>query len=568
MSRALPLLPPRSHRPRQPVAEILPPRQSMMIPPAGRPTQGTFMDRGDGEDRTSWTVSKSLGSPFLGSYGSTTAWNVTASAGQRVSRDASLAASVSLGMLQTNPHIASIVLAKLAHVLGTGLVLSAKVDAIACGMTEDQARDVSAQAERLFKAWAANPRECDWMGQLPLSQQAAAGFVNYLQAGELLAIVDAAEVPDARTLTKVRMLDSTMLDRTKNNTMAGGSVIQGVEFSKPGRIVAYHIRDVSPGAPLETVMAKRVAATTAWGRPKVIHAFNALLPLQIRGLSPLTPALTSANEKEQLGHYTLTQALVGTAVVSTIYSDEAPGSAASNLNADTTIYPVSGTMPAPPYAPANRVEHYEKNEVSLEPGKTTFLARGDKYALHTAPTNPQFKVLDDSLGRRASKAIGLSAEDVDGNYSSVNMSAARMSSELPYRNTLRDRDNILLPFYKGVYRAFLEEQIERGFIRLPRNAKPFLDAVDGYCNAKWLGPGRMQPDIKKYAEATILLIENGLLTVSDALAEAGQDFEENVAQRKREKASLTEAGLVGWVPVPGTTSTQTRKEEITEEDDK
>jgi len=107
---------------------------------------------------------------------------------------------------------------------------------------------------------------------------------------------------------------------------------------------------------------------------------------------------------------------------------------------------------------------------------------------------------------------------------------------------------IAKPFYQNVFRAWLEEQIETGAIKLPDGAPEFWQAVDAYCNAMWRGAGKPTSDPLKTAQADILELNNGLSTLEAKLGERGLDFEEVLAQRKSEKEQLEAAGLPYPVP--------------------
>ncbi len=158
---------------------------------------------------------------------------------------------------------------------------------------------------------------------------------------------------------------------------------------------------------------------------------------------------------------------------------------------------------------------------------------------------------------------------MSGDYSKTSFSASRLATELPYRIAVRERNNVLIPWYQAVYRVFVEEALERGVVRLPRGAKPFWQACEAYLGASWNGPGRVVADPKKAAEADILEIENGLATLSSKLSERGLDYDEVQAQREREMHDIMKRGLKGWTPGPGTVTTQQRNTvEVIEQENK
>jgi len=107
---------------------------------------------------------------------------------------------------------------------------------------------------------------------------------------------------------------------------------------------------------------------------------------------------------------------------------------------------------------------------------------------------------------------------------------------------------IVKPFYQNVFRAWLEEQIETGKIKLPDGAPEFWEAADAYSNAMWRGKGKPTSDPLKTAQADILELNNGLATLEEKLGERGHDLEDFTAQRKAEKEMLQAAGLPYPVP--------------------
>jgi lambda family phage portal protein len=197
------------------------------------------------------------------------------------------------------------------------------------------------------------------------------------------------------------------------------------------------------------------------------------------------------------------------------------------------------------------VEFYKESKISAQPGVINHLSPGDKLKMNRAETpNSTFQPFDKSLTRAASKAAGSSYEDVSGDYSDTSFSASRLAGETPYRINVRRRASITERLYRSVFACWLEEALESGLIELPAKAVPFYAARDAYCNAKWLGLGRINPDPLKAAQAEVLEIENGLSTLTDALAQRGMDLEESIETRKVEMQMLKDAGL----PPPATKS--------------
>ena len=101
-----------------------------------------------------------------------------------------------------------------------------------------------------------------------------------------------------------------------------------------------------------------------------------------------------------------------------------------------------------------------------------------------------------------------------------------------------------------VFALWLEEALDSGIIRLPRTAtRSFWEAKASWCNAEWIGSGRMAIDGLKEVKESILLIESGLSTYEKELAKMGEDYQEVFAQQVREMEERRAAGLPppSWV---------------------
>src|SRR5690606_6306967 len=73
--------------------------------------------------------------------------------------------------------------------------------------------------------------------------------------------------------------------------------------------------------PILGTVEVEVAARDGLGRARVIHVFDGM-PGQVRGISPLTPALQVARQFDQLSDATLTAAILQTVFAASITSEE------------------------------------------------------------------------------------------------------------------------------------------------------------------------------------------------------------------------------------------------------
>jgi lambda family phage portal protein len=494
-----------------------------------------FMDGTDGKPSLTWArYSAPVFSAGYGPYFGTP--------GSEISRERSVAAAVTTDLLTSNSVVATLVENLATYAIGSGLTLSSRPDAAALGITAEAARELSHQIERAWLLWAMNPVECDASSRHTVHQLATAAFKSWLLTGESTFLLDWRRGNGARTATKVKLLDARQLDQSITRVQDGGSILQGVQFDRQGRVAGYWIRPFVLGNINAAPQPVLVRARTSWGRPRAVHLFDLLVPGQIRGLSPLTAALSPAHSKGTLREFALAAALVQTMTATTIESDLPVAQALNSFAVNDGLQQPAGLSPET-WAKA-RGEFYEAAKVSLQPGTISHLMMGDKFKVHRSESpNATYDAFDKSLGREAAKAAGSSAEDVSGYFGDTSFSASRLAMELPSRINRRRRGAIVEPFYRTVFAAWLEEAIETGRIKLPKGAPAFWEASEAYTQSLWRGDGKPVADPLKAAQADILEIENGLSTLEEKLGERGLDFEETLAQRKSEKEQLEAAGF-------------------------
>ena len=514
----------------------------------GTSAKAGIMDGTDGKPSLVWSRSYNA-HPFTTGHlgGWQPFWGTP---GSEISRERSVVSSITLDFLMTNPVIAALVEGFATYAVGNGLTLSSRPNFAALGISKDVAAELSHQIETAWLTWAKEGFECDASGRHSLHQLAVAAFKSWLLTGETLFAFDWQNGTGAATRTKVNMLDVRQLDQTISRAAEGGSsVMQGVQFDKRGRVEGYWIRPFVLGNFSSAPQATFCRARTSWGRTRIVHLFDLIVPGQIRGISPLAAALTPAQSKSTLREFGIAAALVQSMIAATVESDLPRDAALGKLATADAM-----DMPAPPgvspeaWAEA-QAAYYETVKINLQPGVVTHMMKGDRLVLHRPQSpNTVHEALDKSLVREAAKAAGASYEDASGNYGDTSFSASRLAQELPWRINKRRRSAIVEPFYQSAFAVWLEEACETGAIRLPNGAPAFWQAPAAYSNAVWRGEGKPVADPLKAAQADILEIENGLSTLEAKLGERGLDFEEVLAQRKSEREQLEAAGLPYPVP--------------------
>lgn len=225
------------------------------------------------------------------------------------------AAARAIDTLHNSGFLAGAVQQAIGAIMGTGLKLASKPDYEGLGWTADASDDFARKVERRWEAWAGNPVECDAGGRWTVPQMTEAMVRSYFAYGEGLALLPAVSRAESVSRLKVALLPPHRLVQQTN----GADVFQGVRMGDWGFPVTYMI-DMS-GQAGQIGMPTPIMARDGAGRPQVIHAFNGQ-PGQVRGISPLAPALKVVRQFDQLADATLQAALIQALFAATIQSSE------------------------------------------------------------------------------------------------------------------------------------------------------------------------------------------------------------------------------------------------------
>ncbi|MBN9023501.1 MAG: phage portal protein, partial [Rhizobiales bacterium] len=207
---------------------------------------------------------------------------------------------------------------------GTGLRLQAMPQDDVGGMSNDEAERWAQLVEQRWGLWADRAYECDIEGRRGFGLMQAAAFRSWFATGEIWAELPWRERAGGRYGTKVRLLPPHRVPRRDDSLRR---IVQGVRMDADGMPVGYL---ASRKDPVLGTVEVEVVARDILGRTRVIHVFDGM-PGQVRGISPLTPALQVARQFDQLSDATLTAAILQTVFAASITSEEPTEEALNGL---------------------------------------------------------------------------------------------------------------------------------------------------------------------------------------------------------------------------------------------
>lgn len=412
-----------------------------------------------------------------------------------------------------------------ASIMGNGLRIAATPDAARLGWTQDKADEWAEIVESRFEAWAKSPVESDAGARNSLHQNIRAGLMTYYSHGEILALLPRIRKRRAETVGKVKILSPHLLLQDTNEVE---NLYQGVRCDAWGAPLSYKL-DLSNGVKLP----ENVMAHDANDRQQVIHVFDGTVSTT-RGITPMAPALRVVRQFDQLADATLTAALVQAIFAATIKSNAPTADILRALQDDDEQGIGNGSMSDLLTA---KGEWYQATKIDLgRSGKVTHLFPGEELEFNGSTTpNDNYEAFAKLLLREVARCLGLTFEELTGDYQHATYSSVRMATSVIWPVVLWRRENIVARVYQAVYEAWLEEEIEQGRIPFEGGVYGFYERGHAACRAEWRGPAKPQADDLKAAKSYETYKRIGIMSDQRICTDLGFDYNDEYRQRSKEK---------------------------------
>jgi lambda family phage portal protein len=287
----------------------------------------------------------------------------------------------------------------------------------------------------------------------------------------------------------LQVLEADFLDTQKNQLRGqeGGAIVQGVEFDAIGRRVAYWLFPEHPGSGRNTATSRRVSAYD------VLHVFDADRGGQTRGLSWLGAAIVNLKDLDEFEDADLMRQKIAASFAGFVTDPQGAGTAIGEEDDEDEV-----------------IEHFE-------PGTVQYLRPGEQITFPSLPTAGDGSGATRAL-RRIAAGLGVTYEDMTGDYSQVNFSSARMGRLTHWANVEHWRWNMLVPqLCQPVWNWAMEGIYGPGVAALKAPG------------AEWVGPGMPMIEPDKEGLALNRLVRAGAMTFDEMVRAQGNDPERHWA---------------------------------------
>lgn len=367
---------------------------------------------------------------------------------------------------------------------------------------EDENIRVSQDLESRFYAWCDNPESFDYRGQLGFST-----FQNLVEKERAIAGEAFIRIHTINGRIKVDVIDAIRCPTNNNMPIDGGRYISnGIEYTKEGKPIAYYFMRYNPSIyAYDYTNPERVPAD------EILHYYQQSYQAdQERGIPDIICAEPLLSELDSFLEASLITKKVGSAVMGFIEND---ASESDDISLD------DGTP------------NYYENEV-LEPGALVELQPGQRLKDFSpkAATDGIAEYVDQQM-TLISMALGITKQTLTGDTSGASYSASRLSDKIQ-QNTYMARTNLLkVKVLKPLYRMWLRQELLNNSTEMGLKFSDF----DALLESQYHTQRPISLDPLKDAQYAVIMLENGLASKSEIIAESGRDPAVVLAQIEKEK---------------------------------
>lgn len=374
-------------------------------------------------------------------------------------------------------------------------------------------------ADRITQAWRdwAETTQCDAAGRLTMYGIQSLVMRTIVESGEIL-IRRRWRLPEDKLAVpmQLQVLEPDFLDAGRNGVLgdAGGPIIQGVEFDVIGRRAAYWLFDRHPGAlgafgvgaGSLNALSKRVPATD------VLHVFDQERAGQVRGPSWFASVDVRLHDFAQFEDATLMKAKIA-ACMAAFVTDPGDGQTGAGL---TGTDPTTGL----------RTDTFEPGMIlSLPPGKDVTVA--------SPPQATDHQSYSATALRGIAAGLGVTYEDLTGDYSQVNYSSGRLGRLAHQADVHHWRWNMLIPqFCVPAWSWMLQALLITDQIQALAAAP-----------AEWHPAPMPMLDVDKESKAYQQRVRNGQMTWPQMVRELGEDPDRMLEEIERLNKELDRRGI-------------------------
>jgi lambda family phage portal protein len=341
-----------------------------------------------------------------------------------------------------------------------------------------------ARISDLWRQWA-ETTQCDAASRCTMAGLQALVMRTVAMSGECLVRRRMRRLDDGLAVPmQLQVLEPDYLDTGRDGIKgeAGGMIVQGVEHDVIGRRVAYWLFDQHPGAVGALMSTSATLSPISRRIPAdgVLHIFDIERPQQVRGASWFASVDLRLHDLDELEDATLMKSKIAACLAAFVTDADGSGAPLGEAGVDS------------------RGEMID----TLEPGMITNLPTGKSVQFSQPPSTNDHATFTQTNLRGVAAGLGVTYEDLTGDYSQVNYSSARMARNAFMLDVWNWQWNMLIPqFCAPAWDWMIDamllagEKIEDAPAEWTPAAIPMIDpGAEGQAMSRMVRIGAMTPD--------------------------------------------------------------------------
>lgn len=361
----------------------------------------------------------------------------------------------------------------------------------------------------LWREWAETPA-CDADGRHDLYGLQKLVMRTVVESGECLVRRRIRRPEDGLPIPlQIQVLDPDFLDTSKDTSTiptGGRRIIQGVEFDAIGRRTSYWLFQEHPGS-----SSGIYGASVAVPAESVLHIFKVSRPGQVRAPTWFAPTILRLREFDEFEDATLVKQKIAACLA--VLTTDVDGTAPALGTADDTRQPPTD---------------------QISPGAVLNLAPGRTVTVVDPPQVRDYEAFSRNVLRAIATGIGVTYEDLTGDYTDMPFSAARMSKIRHERRIYDWRWRLLIPQFCDPVWAWAMQAAAIMSLVGPGDPP----------RAKWTPPPMAMVDPDKEGLAVQRNIRTGVQSWPETARERGYDPDELLDEIADSNRKFDEKGVV------------------------
>lgn len=354
---------------------------------------------------------------------------------------------------------------------------------------------------------------CDVTEQYNLNELLETMLKSYCTDGEILYlnVVD----PNFQYGYKVQILDAQRIDSLYNDSLQNGNTVNsGIELDKFGKVIAYYIKEYDAKS-IDYNTQQYTRKRYLKGQAELV--FKKMFPEQIRGVPPLHAVGEYIKNLEDYNDATMQAAKIGTSM--SIYLTKEDNTNNSNF--------ADGQDDDGEY-------FYEMDNTKIMSVPSGFKVNGFQGSF-PAET---YKIYTKRMLQLIATGLNVSHVFLGNDAEDLNYSTSRTTSLEERENWKKEQQFFINNIVSPIFLNFLKYGLLNKKINLANGSTLPFEKFEKFSNHRFYG--RTWDLIDKTAEvdANIVLLQNGLLTKTQLLAQQGIDFEDILIIKQKEEELL------------------------------